>query len=116
MPTRLPNTSERYSGASGDFNPWAEVDLKNIKTKKVKAMVGPPGQQTEQIKEMAVCPECGSISCACLARVTLQKRLDEDNAKGVRNADQPDPMAILSQSFNQMSHQSGLSGAAAGFF
>lgn len=31
--------------------------------------------------KVAVCPECGSANCACLARITLQQRYDEEHAK-----------------------------------
>lgn len=64
---------------------------------------GPDGKEVTTVKELAVCPECGTINCACLARVTLQARIDEENASGVRGQEKPSPMAILPQTFNQMS-------------
>lgn len=75
-----------------------------IETVKVtETHVGPDGKEVNTVKELAVCPECGTINCACLARVTLQARIDEENAKGVRGEEKPSPMAILPQTFNQMS-------------
>lgn len=82
------------------------MDLKDVETKMVKVTERlADGREIEVEKEMVVCPECGSVNCACLAQVTLQKRLEEENAMGVRNEPKPDPMAILSQNFqlHQMS-------------
>lgn len=31
--------------------------------------------------KVAICPECGSANCACLARITLQKQLEEARAQ-----------------------------------
>lgn len=95
----------KYAEAlSGDFNPYAHIPLSEIKTKMVEVeTVNHDGTVTKEIKEMAVCPECGETNCACLAQVTLQARLDEENAKGVRNAEKPNPMSIIPQSFNQIS-------------
>ena len=65
--------------------------------------VGPDGKPVHTVKELAVCPECGTANCACLARVTAQSKVDEENAKGPRDKEQPKPYAVLPQSFNQMS-------------
>lgn len=94
------------AAAHGDeeFNPWLTYDMKDIKTKMVKVKERlPDGREVEVEKEMVCCPECGSVSCGCLAQVTLQRRFEEENAKGVKNEPKPDPMAILGQNFNQMS-------------
>lgn len=64
---------------------------------------GPDGKPVDTVKELAVCPECGTANCACLARVTLQARIDEENASGVRGQEKPQPFAVVPQSFNQMS-------------
>lgn len=64
---------------------------------------GPDGKEVHKVEELAVCPECGTVNCACLARVTLQSRLDEENASGVRHAEKPQPFAVMPQSFHQMS-------------
>jgi hypothetical protein len=75
-----------------------------IETLKVtETHTGPDGKPVHTVKELAVCPECGTANCACLSRVTLQSRLDEENASGVRGQEKPQPFAMLPQSFNQMS-------------
>lgn len=111
---RSPADVRGDQGAQGEeFNPWLTMDLKDVETKMVKFKERlPDGTEVECEKEMVVCPECGSVSCACLAQVTLQKRLDEENAQGVRGAEKPDPMAMLSQGFNQMSHNLGHNGSS----
>lgn len=112
------NGFSRYANEiRGDFNPYASVDVKDIKTEKVLIKsVDHQGNVTEEIKEVAVCPECGSTNCPCLARVTLQSRLDEENAKGVRNAEKPNPMSVVPQSFNQMSLNIGRNGPTSAYF
>lgn len=102
MQTSSSTGSPAQPSAGGEeFNPWLTMDLKDVETRMVKVTERlPDGREIEVEKEMVVCPECGSVSCACLAQVTLQKRLDEENAMGVRNEPKPDPMAILSQNFN----------------
>ena len=86
-----------------------------IETVKVtETTTGPDGQKTQTVKELAVCPECGTINCACLARVTLQQRLDEENAKGVRGQEKPDPYALLPQSFNHLAVNLNLNSASSG--
>lgn len=47
------------------------------------------GKTATTVKELAVCPECGTINCSCMARITLQTRLDEENAKGPRDRQLP---------------------------
>lgn len=100
------STSSQPTSGGEEFNPWLTMDLKDVETKMVKVTERlADGREIEVEKEMVVCPECGSVNCACLAQVTLQKRLEEENAMGVRNEPKPDPMAILSQNFqlHQMS-------------
>lgn len=65
--------------------------------------VGHDGKSVDTVKELAVCPECGTANCACLSRVTVQARLDEENASGVRGQEKPQPYSVVPQSFNQMS-------------
>lgn len=85
-----------------------------VETVKVKeSHIGHDGKSVDTVKELAVCPECGTANCACLSRVTLQSRLDEENASGVRGEEKPQPFAMLPQSFNQISI-SFSSGAQAG--
>jgi hypothetical protein len=75
-----------------------------IETLKVtETHIGADGKPVHTVKELAVCPECGTANCACLSRVTVQSRLDEENASGVRGQDKPDPFAMLPQPFNQLS-------------
>ncbi len=75
-----------------------------VETVKVKeSHIGHDGKSVDTVKELAVCPECGTANCACLSRVTLQSRLDEENASGVRGEEKPQPFAMLPQSFNQIS-------------
>ena len=89
---------------AAESNSYADMDIKDIQTKKVKVKtVDEHGNIKEEIKEMAVCPECGETNCPCIARVTVQSRLDEENAKGVRNAEKPNPMSVIPQSFAQLS-------------
>jgi hypothetical protein len=64
---------------------------------------GPDGKPMTTVKELAVCPECGTANCSCLSRVTMQSRLDEENAKGPRDKEKPQPYSVLPQTFNQMS-------------
>lgn len=74
-----------------------------IETVKVtEVTVGADGKPSTSVKELAVCPECGTISCSCLARVTLQTRLDEENAKGPKDKEVPQPFAMLPQAFHQL--------------
>lgn len=75
-----------------------------VETVKVtETHVGPDGKPVNTVKELVVCPECGTLNCACLARVTLQARVDEENASGVKGQEKPSPMAIMPGSFNQLS-------------
>ncbi len=86
-----------------------------IETVKItETVTGPDGKQTQTVKELAVCPECGTVNCACLARVTLQQRLDEENAKGVRGQEKPEPMALLPQTFNHLAVNLGLNQTGSG--
>lgn len=81
---------------------YSKIDLDEIETVWVKTKeVQEDGSVREVMKEMAICPECGELNCPCIARITVQKRIDEENAKGVRNAKKPDP--LIPQTFNQMS-------------
>ena len=75
-----------------------------VETVKVtETKVGADGNTVHTVKEMAVCPECGTLNCACLARVTLQSRIEEENASGDRAQEKPQPFAVMPQSFNQLS-------------
>lgn len=86
-----------------------------IETVKVtETTIGPDGRPTQTVKELAVCPECGTVNCACLARVTLQQRLDEENAKGVRGQEKPEPFALLPQTFNHLAANLQLGQASSG--
>lgn len=81
---------------------YSQIDLDEIETKWVKTeVVDEHGNVREVMKEVAICPECGEENCPCIARITVQQRIDEENAKGVRNAKKPDP--LVPQSYNQMS-------------
>ncbi len=89
---------------SSEAKSYADIPIEDIKTRKVKVKtVDHEGNIKEEIKEMAVCPECGETNCPCIARITVQARLDEENAKGVRNSKKPEPLSIVPQTFNQMS-------------
>ena len=86
-----------------------------IETVKVtETTVGADGKETKSVKELAVCPECGTINCACLARVTLQQRIDEENAQGDRSQEKPQPMAILPQTFNHLAVNLNLNQGSSG--
>ena len=81
---------------------YSKVDLDEIETRWVKTeVVDENGQLREVMREVAICPECGEENCPCIARITVQQRIDEENAKGVRNAKKPN--GIVPQTFNQMS-------------
>ena len=83
---------------------YSKVDLDEIETRWVKTeVVDENGQLREVMQEVAICPECGEENCPCIARITVQQRIDEENAKGVRNAKKP--TGIVPQTFNQMSMQ-----------
>ena len=83
---------------------YSKIPLDQIETKMVKVKtVDAHGQVKEEMREMAICPECGETNCPCIARITVQQRIDEENAKGVRNAEKPNPLAVLPHAFNQMS-------------
>jgi acetyl-CoA carboxylase beta subunit len=80
---------------------YSKVDLDEIETRWVKSeVVDENGHVREVMREVAICPECGEENCPCIARITVQQRIDEENAKGIRNAKKPDP--IVPQTFNQM--------------
>lgn len=99
-----PGTFARYADKiASEYKSYADMPLEEIKTKMVKVeTVDEHGNIKEEIKEMAVCPECGETNCPCIARVTVQARIDEENAKGVRGEKKPEPMAIVPQTFNQL--------------
>lgn len=81
---------------------YSTIDLDEIETKWVKTeVVDEHGNVREVMREVAICPECGEENCPCIARITVQQRLDEENAKGTRNAKKPD--GLIPQTFNQMS-------------
>lgn len=83
---------------------YDDIDIKDIETRKVEVKtVDEHGNVTTEIKEMAVCPECGETNCPCIARITVQSKLDEENAKGVRGAKKEEPISVVPQTFNQMS-------------
>lgn len=87
---------------------YANMDVKDIKTKMVKVKTyDAHGNVKEVMKEMAVCPECGETNCPCIARITVQAKLDEENAKGVRNAEKPSEISIIPRTFNQISMNLG---------
>lgn len=65
--------------------------------------IGSDGKPVNHVKELAVCPECGTINCPCMARVTVQNALDEENAKGPRDAEKPQSASVVPQTFNQLS-------------
>lgn len=95
---------------------YSKIPLDQIKTKTVKVQtVDSHGHVKEEMKEVAICPECGEVNCPCIARVTVQNRLDEENAKGVRNAEKPNPLDVLPHAFNQMSANLNRS-AGSGYF
>ncbi len=86
-----------------------------IETVKVtETTIGSDGRETKTVKELAVCPECGTVNCACLARVTLQQRIDEENAQGDRSQEKPQPMAVLPQTFNHLAMNLNLNQASSG--
>lgn len=81
---------------------YSKISLDEIETRWVKTeVVDENGHVQEVMKEVAICPECGEENCPCIARITVQARLDEENAKGIRNAEKPN--APFPQSFNQIS-------------
>ena len=101
---------------NSESNIYSKIPLDQIETKMVKVKtVDAHGQVKEEMKEMAVCPECWETNCPCIARVTVQNRLDEENAKGVRNAKKPNPLAILPHAFNQMSQNLNQSASSSYF-
>lgn len=72
------------------------------------------GKTIHKVEELAVCPECGTVNCACLARVTLQSRIEEENASGDRAQEKPQPFAVVPQTFNQLAVSfAGLQGQSA---
>lgn len=120
QPLNIPSTSPTAPQkpavhASPDFEKFAteldqkskdysKVPLDEIETRWVKKeVVDENGQVREVMKEVAICPECGEENCPCIARITVQQRIDEENAKGVRNAEKPNPVSVVPQTFNQMS-------------
>jgi hypothetical protein len=84
---------------------YSKIPLDQIETRmETVKTVDEHGNVKEIQKEMAVCPECGETNCPCIARITVQARLDEANASGVRYADQERPKAsVIPQTFNQLS-------------
>ena len=109
--------SKYIENISAERDKYANIPLDQIETKMVKVKtVDEHGNVKEIQKEMAVCPECGETNCPCIARVTVQSRLDEANASGVRYAEQdrPKPSAIP-QTFNQLSMNLEMSSSNARF-
>ncbi len=103
---------------SSGIHSQSSMSHSGSKLKSFETRVGPE-VKAEKAPEVAICPECGSANCACLARVTLQTRLDEENAKGSRDSQevpQIQPMPVLPQSFNQMSLAIGRNGASSRLF
>jgi len=97
------NFNSYLNNLTSEADKYKNIPLDQIKTKMVKTeVVDQHGNVKEVIKEMAVCPECGETNCPCIARITVQARLDEENAKGVRYAEKPNPQSILPQTFNQL--------------
>jgi hypothetical protein len=91
--------SVRSERAFRDLPGYGRVEVLRV----TETHVGPDGKTVNTVKELAVCPECGTANCACLSRVTLQARIDEENANGVRNQEKPAPYSLVPQSFNQLS-------------
>jgi hypothetical protein len=115
--SEIESFSDYAKKLDSEANPYLTMDIKDIKTKKVLVKtVDEHGNVSEKIEERAICPECGETNCPCIARITCQARLDEENAKGVRNAEKPSPMSIVPQSFNQMSLNVGQKASASPYF
>lgn len=109
--------SKYIENIAAERDKYADMPLDKIETRMVKTKtVDEHGNVKEVMKEMAVCPECGETNCPCIARVTVQTKLDEANASGVRYADQERPKAsMVPQTFNQLSMNLEMSSSNARF-